>query len=475
RTPENSPSTGDPFSPETPTNAGTDRAEARGDGAGSSLSRAGGRVRPEPVRLTLDWVRGHDPWETPDAWGGIQAAMARLERAGLPVTLERGIEVTLGAGASDHGRTAAEFTLRGLHGPVSLGALGILEGAVVRSESPAGMRFLLRPGATMAGSLEGAARRDSRPGPVEPVQIILDWVAGESPAPVPDPGDLTPGLVRRLEEQGLHIEWVRGAPVPASMFEPDLAMDAGALSVGGPQGPVSLADLPWLNGAVPTAQRPGQLRLLLPPAAFSENPPNDPSAPASPFSPRGPQMTDLKPVALAMSGRDSKGSDAIGGHGMEAAQVRIDLFEVERWPEGPSLDFTGQGAVVSPPTTAMSSFDFGSGGATAGFSAEFGTGFPSLSGTPSGLPAAAAAAGPVTLPPLGRSDVALAATDRTGVQAVAPGSYPGMVTNEASEPGAEAASAPNVDLLARQVYALIKHRLVVERERLGANRGLNGW
>ena len=469
---ENRPSATGPLSPGFPASAGTDRAEGR-DGGGLSLGPEAEPVRPEPVRLTLDWVRGHDPWATPNVWEGIQAALARLERAGLPVILERGIEVTLGARASDHGRRAAELTVRGPHGPVSLGALGILEGAVVRSESPAGMRFLLRPGATMAGSLEGAAGLDSRPGPVEPVRIILDWVAGEAPAPVPEPGDLDPGLIRQLEERGLHIEWVRGEPVPASRFEPDLAMEAGVLSVGGPQGPVSLADLPWLNGAVPIAHRPGQLRLLLPPAAFSDHRPTDSPVAASPFLPRGPQMTDLRPVALAMPGRDAMGPAAMTGLGMAAAQVRIDVFEVEGWPQGPALEFAGQGAGVSSPATAMSSFDLGPGGATA--SGAFRSGFPSLSGMSSGPSPAATAAGPMTLPPLGRSDVALAATGRTGVQAVAPGSYPGMVTNEVSGPQAEAASAPNVDLLARQVYALIKQRLVVERERLGANRGLNGW
>ena len=87
-----------------------------------------------------------------------------------------------------------------------------------------------------------------------------------------------------------------------------------------------------------------------------------------------------------------------------------------------------------------------------------------------------ASAGAVAPPPLGRSDVALAAADRTGVQALAPGSYPALATTEAAgSADAGAPPTPDVDLLARQVYALIKQRLVVERERLGASRGPLGW
>ncbi len=77
--------------------------------------------------------------------------------------------------------------------------------------------------------------------------------------------------------------------------------------------------------------------------------------------------------------------------------------------------------------------------------------------------------------PLRQQDVARAASDRPPVE---PARSTAPTVSSSTEAGAEPkkeSKPPDLDTLARQVYALIKQRLVIEKERMGINRSVRPW
>jgi len=83
------------------------------------------------------------------------------------------------------------------------------------------------------------------------------------------------------------------------------------------------------------------------------------------------------------------------------------------------------------------------------------------------LPGGGRQSGPSSWPslPVQRQQVALADESRPEMEPL--GAAPTSAATRTSEPPDDGAAPPNVDLLARQVYAVIKQRLKVERERAG--------
>ncbi|MGH2461176.1 MAG: hypothetical protein ACRDIY_20145, partial [Chloroflexota bacterium] len=77
--------------------------------------------------------------------------------------------------------------------------------------------------------------------------------------------------------------------------------------------------------------------------------------------------------------------------------------------------------------------------------------------------------------PLRRQDVARVEEGRApGIQRATPDTTT-TAASAAESATAESPKPPDLDLLARQVYAMLKQRLAVERERLGRPRGLRTW
>ena len=102
----------------------------------------------------------------------------------------------------------------------------------------------------------------------ETVRIELDWVAGSDPWRAPEAFARTVAAARLAgAARGVGVEIVRGREVHPATWNPTFARAARDLSVFGPSGPISLADLAALERAVPLASRPGLARFLVAPAA----------------------------------------------------------------------------------------------------------------------------------------------------------------------------------------------------------------
>lgn len=104
------------------------------------------------------------------------------------------------------------------------------------------------------------------------VRIALDWIGRADPWQRPAFAEQVREAKQALARQGLRVELVRGREVPAPLYNERLAVRAADLSVAGRTGPVLLAAATFLDGAMVVTQRPGLLRVIVPPAAPEANP-----------------------------------------------------------------------------------------------------------------------------------------------------------------------------------------------------------
>lgn len=280
--------------------------------------RASAATAPSEVRIVLDWVAGEDPWQQGDALERAIEAVRALEVHGLRVELVRGHEVPAHRYSVSQARRAADLSIRGSTGPVMLDSLDLLDRATVVAQRPGLLQVVVAPAAeraevsrpdwlageplslvlppaglastaetaepeTMDDSLrttraeshervtrparELVQRRRDGSRAVERVQIVVDWVAGQDPWRAGKIPALAAEVATDLRRRGIQIQVVRGREVPAELYQSGQPLPAGALSVSGARGPVSLAALRWLDGAVPIAQRPGRLQVVVSTAA----------------------------------------------------------------------------------------------------------------------------------------------------------------------------------------------------------------
>ena len=217
-------------------------AQPTGGGA-PPLSR--GRTRPERVRLELDWVAGHDPWQQREALAKAREVARSLRSRGVDLEFVRGREVPAERYAADRGREAADFSLAGRRGRVSLGDLGLLENAIPLGQRPGFLHVLLPPArrsiagrevgvplAPGSGQPLGIGRQGEAPGLGQPaaalaagpqVPTLPRLVAeggrpgagrpAESAPPVMPPlGRAAPGLAAGLVAAGAASPGLLGAP-----------------------------------------------------------------------------------------------------------------------------------------------------------------------------------------------------------------------------------------------------------------------
>ena len=117
--------------------------------------------------------------------------------------------------------------------------------------------------ASASAAIREAASGERRT--AERVRIALDWVAGEDPWQQPDLLERAAEAARRLERRGIQVEFVRGREVPINQYDANLAVSAAEFAVSSPLGPVLLEGIDVLDQAVPLAQRPGFLQVLVAP------------------------------------------------------------------------------------------------------------------------------------------------------------------------------------------------------------------
>lgn len=77
--------------------------------------------------------------------------------------------------------------------------------------------------------------------------------------------------------------------------------------------------------------------------------------------------------------------------------------------------------------------------------------------------------------PLRQQDVARAPSNRPPVEPGRAATPTASSSTEAATQPAKEPKRPDLDALARQVYALIKQRLIIEKERMGVNRAIRPW
>ncbi len=370
---------------------------------------------------------------------------------------------------------------RPLKGATTLDAVG----AASRSAIAANVTGPFGPPDKEAGG-KGVAASAAVP---QDVRLELDWIAGQDPWQRPLALAAARQAAGDLEGRGVHLEFIRGRGLPPERYVADEALSAGALGLIGSAGPISLANLTLLDRAMLLAQRPGLLHVILAPASRPGVGSRLPGriGMASGLTGAIPTSRLLKPRAetgsvgdlsdlrsaptaaaeshtgpsLELPHRPSRGTAANAASSWQSWQGGIP--EVARWATAGGLPGLMPidrpwGAGPSAEMSSMLSQTFTSGTATPG---------------------------PGTQPPTGQ-DWVLPLARQTGLErlaaaesnrpsaSAAPASpaQPSVATSTTSGVldghGGERAPRMDVDALSRQIYAIIKQRLAVERERSGA-------
>jgi hypothetical protein len=519
------------------------------------LSRlgAGWGVPPSPIppeaqtiEVTLDWIAGEDPWQRPKILEHAQEVAGQLVERGIALRFSRGRELPRERYEPSQAQRAADFTLVGPTGPVLLDRLELLDFAVLESQRPGALQVLLSPAALAApGAISSRAVASTAPpltfatpvsaegetssalgpstrGPVERVQIVVDWIAGQDPWSGELSGGIRPEIVAQLARRGVEIEVVRGHALPPDSYDARQSSTAEAFAVSGARGPVSLAALRWLEDAQPVARYPGQLRVLVPARPDIVATRSGPSAAASASAPPESSILDEReperrsptkdhelipgvtppmvvptrfdlPAAALLGPLGSmhpdlwvawpRGIDAEAGFPSGLApsvgtSLNVLVFDVNQTGDAPE----SVANLVGPPTPVLESAITRVIGGRRDVQRR-----PDRADTSFGSVEASTGYGvPTTLIFVGGSDIAdqpieehaiaRARIDRQPVSAPAAGG-PAQATSsvaEAPASGKSAAKAPDLEVLARQVYGEIKWRLALERERSGASRVFRG-
>lgn len=271
------------------------------------------------VQLTLNWVSGEDPWRRPEILDRTREAVrqleARLGDRGPRIEIVRGREVPVSGYDPARAQRPADFAVHAPGGAVLLDGLDVLDGGNLVAQHPGAVEVLVAPGAGGAGfdaapitgraetavpsvwtpaSLSYAAKPaptdesgaggqpsfgdddvtdgfavDTRRGDsVETLRVEVDWVIGHDPWVGETPPSVPSELIAGLAHRGIRLELVRGNAVAA---EAGAALDTTSsappepIFVSGRSGVIPLDAVPFLRTAVPLGQRPGHLRVLVPP------------------------------------------------------------------------------------------------------------------------------------------------------------------------------------------------------------------
>lgn len=275
---------------------------------GGPASPAGGRPVPlTPVRVTLDWVAGADPWQQPGVLEQAAAAAEQLASYGVRLEFVRGREVSpsIAAAAAAAMGAPEPLVVLGPHGPVPLQGVPLLVGANLVTQRPGALQVRVSAQAVRAAAGgRGAGAAPALPDVAMPlvaagepatVRVALDWVAGRDPWAAGATPEVPPAVAQRLAAQGVRLEVVRGREVSPAAYNAAVAMATSGPAVTLPQGTVPLNDIPWLAAAVQLAQAPGGVRFVV-----------DPRSPA-PFGPTGaapiaPAARPTPPLEFAQPG-----------------------------------------------------------------------------------------------------------------------------------------------------------------------------
>lgn len=479
-----------------------------------SLSPTAGSRKPTPsisrIEVILDWVEGQPPWRGDQPWS-LAETIHRLEARGIHLELVRGRAVPAALyEASQPGQPAA-LGVTTPNGPVVLSDLPPFEGAVPISQRPGQLRILLGP----APVLDAPATP-----PVPPVSAS-HLTAGRSITPPVATGipGLSAGRPGDLAVASRGGGSATGERVGSRWFSWPRADRESLGRAGQGQGQATATDVEQrfgqigtvgLDDAAPAAspvdwlpvrfRTSGEIRGLAPSARAGqpergrgpeERPSSGGEGPrrrdrASPGEPMLPgllaYLAPRQQLPATAAAADRLAPPTAGawlpasGSGFTPREpLGVLVLSVERSPFGPYPEVrVGPAVFQSPRVGSFSS------ATSSPPSASPQTGV--ASGVTSGAAAGAARvdttqpARPPVLP-LRAKEVARATTDRPAATAGPGAASPGQTSTVVQEGAGTArpAPTPDVDALARQVYAAIKQRLAIEKERLGDSRTLRTW
>ena len=487
--------------------------------------------RPERVRVVLDWVAGEDPWRQGSLPLVQPEIERRLARQGVRLELVRGREVPAAAYEQFRTQDSGGLVLNGPRGAVSLDVIGFLAGAVPVARRPGQLQVILgrparAPSTTQSVPLPLAPPFDAvtagTPSLAASAALVREsafWSTegewGTSP--------LTPPL--RLPVRPRPAE--RASLVAGTRFAPGIgsagtsSRESNRLTVGSSTTALSTSSPPLratASGAASIDQAP------------VVHPPNFPTRSLpSPVAPTTTQAMVQGVVQRLSAGTAGPGERSTNeeDHFAFATEAVIgsprirDSFAVGQSQARGQIaprdsDLTGsrgrigwtlgsrvsaesteaQGAAATPTPLNVLVFDVPgaeSGPATVPAMRPPETARPTVRSTvtriASGRRGSPAPATGTTVPmptfvfardnaspslPLRQQDVARVEEGRGPVSH--PSTGPSATTSvDAGSAGAEGPKPPDLDQLARQVYAMLKQRLAVERERLGRPRGLRTW